>query len=474
MWLGTAPYMSPEQCDGRPVDARSDVFALGAVLYEMASGRAAFSGETAAGIAAAILRVDPPPPSSIRADVPALFDRLVSECLAKDPDRRWQSAHDVALQLAAIGDLASPPAARPVARRRQWAPLAWAASVAATALVAALVTMRINRSDAGPPPRLALEISPPVGSAFAYSPESVRFAVSPDGRQLAFIATGPAAERRVWMRALSSIDARPVPGTDGATMVFWSPDSRSIGFAAGDTLKRLELASGVAVAICKVPNGVGLTGTWSQHGEIVFATIAGEGLYRVPTAGGDATILVKPDSSRDEVRVAFPSFLPDGRRYLYLSRHLDGRNFLMLGESGKDPRVIMPIESNAQYVEPGVLVFARGGALVGQAFEATTGQVAGEPFAIAESVRFFLSTAAAAVFRAPNGSVVFQSHIDRSRLAWLDRSGREIGDGRFAGLLTSTCASGATDARCSPAARCPPQGPSTSGRSISTAGPKRA
>ena len=276
------------------------------------------------------------------------------------------------------------------------------------------------------------------------------------------------------MRPLSSIDATPVAGTEGAAMVFWSPDSRSIGFVAGDTLKRLELASGVAVTICKVPDRIGLSGTWSRNGEILFATIAGEALYRVSTAGGDAAVFVKPDPSRQEVQVAFPSFLPDGRRYLYLSRHLDGSNFLMLGESGKDPRVIMPIESNAQYVEPGVLVFARGGALVGQSFDATTGQVTGEPFAIAESVRFFLTTSAADFSASPNGSVVFQSHVDRSRLAWLDRSGpRESGPSVRQGV-TSTSASAGTDMRCSPAARCPRQEHSTSGRSISTAEPKPA
>ena len=127
--------------------------------------------------------------------------------------------------------------------------------------------MRINRTNAAPPPRLELEVSPPAGTSFTYSGETVRFAVSPDGQQLAFIATGPGVERRVWMRRLSSIDATPVAGTDGATSVFWSPDSRSIGFVAGDTLKRLELTSGAAVPICKVPDRIGLYGTWSSTGE---------------------------------------------------------------------------------------------------------------------------------------------------------------------------------------------------------------
>ena len=426
-WLGTAPYMSPEQCEGRPVDARSDVFALGAVLYEMATGVRAFGGDTAAGIVSSILRFEPPPPSSLRPEVPAQFDRLVRECLAKDPDQRWQSAHDVALQLAAIAEPGDQSETRTAARRRPWTWLVWAATIVVAALLATGVTTRINRTNAASPPRLELEVSPPAGTSFTYSGETVRFAVSPDGQQLAFIATGPGVERRVWMRRLSSIDARPVAGTDGATSVFWSPDSRSIGFFAGDMLKRLELTSGAAVPICKVPGRIGLYGTWSSTGGILFASVAGDAIYRVATAGGEAEAFVKPDASRDELRVSFPSFLPDGKRYLYVARHRDGASFLMLGEDGSAARVIMPTESNAQYVEPGMVVFAKGGGLFGQSFNASTGQVSGEPFAIAESVRFFLTTTAADFSTSPNGSLVFQSHADRSRLAWLDRSGRELG-----------------------------------------------
>jgi serine/threonine protein kinase len=427
MWLGTAPYMAPEQCDGRPVDARSDVFALGAVLYEMATGRRPFTGETNAAIVSSILLLDPPPPSSIRPDLPALFDRLVRECLAKDPDRRWQSAHDVALQLAAIASVGDASAARAPTGRRPLALIAWAGSVIAAALIAGAVVMRIDRTEGLSPARLELQVSPPVGTTFTYSPETVQFAVSPDGQQLAFIAIGPGTQRRVWIRPLSSIDGKPVPGTDGATAVFWSPDARSIGFVSGDTLKRLELASAVAVTICKVPNRIFRYGTWSPNGEILFSSVEGEGLYRVSTAGGDAAVVLQPDRARDEYRVSFPWFLPDGKRYLYLARHRDGKSFLMIGERGTPSRVVMPTESNAQYVEPGLLVFARGGALVGQSFNAATGQVAGEPFALAESVRFFLSTSVAQFSTSPNGSVVFQSHADRSRLAWLDRSGREVG-----------------------------------------------
>jgi Tol biopolymer transport system component len=297
----------------------------------------------------------------------------------------------------------------------------------AAAVAAAALALRIGRPDVAPPPRLELQISAPLGTALIYDVETIRFAVSPDGQQLAFIAAGPGAVRRVWMRPLATIEAKPVTGTDGASVVFWSPDGGSIGFVSGDKMKRLELASGAAVTICSVPTGIGIYATWSRRGEILFATINGEAIYRVSTAGGEATALVKIDPSRDEVRVAFPSFLPDGNRYLYLLRHRDDTSVLMLAEPGSAPRTVVPIESNAQYVEPGTLVFARGGALVAQSFDASTGKVAGEPVAIAASVRFFLTTAAAHFSTSPNGSLVFQSQNDRSRLAWLNRSGLEVG-----------------------------------------------
>jgi eukaryotic-like serine/threonine-protein kinase len=426
-WLGTAPYMAPEQIEGRPADARSDIFALGVVLHEMSTGQRAFAGDTSAGIASSILRVDPPPPSSLRPELPAPFDRLVRGCLAKDPEGRWQSAHDIGLQLAAIGETSDPSQTPVSPRSRPAAWLLWTGAIAATALITAAVTMWAGRPTVVPPTRVELQINPPVETAFVYSAETIHFALSPDGQRLALIAAGPGPARRVWMRSLSSIDAKPVAGTENASVVFWSPDGQSIAFVAGDTLKRLELASGAAVTICKVPAQVGIYGTWSRSGEILFATIDGDAIYRVSTAGGEAAVFLKPDAASDEYKVSFPSFLPDGNRYLYLARHSDGGTVLKLGESGKDARVIMPIESNAQYVEPGILVFAKGGALVGQPFNVSTAQVGGEPFAIAERVRFFLSTSAAAFSASPNGALVFQSHDDRSRLAWIDRTGREVG-----------------------------------------------
>jgi len=422
-FLGTAPYMSPEQIDGRPVDGRSDIFALGAVLYEMATGQRAFAGNTSSAVFAEILHGDPPAISSIIKDASPAFERLVQACLEKDPDRRWQSAHDVGLQLASIaqGGLSGVRQQQPSRRWMQW--LGW--GVAGAALVVAGVSFVTRGTNVAPPERFALQIAPPTNSAFISDVEAVRFAVSPDGRRLAFVAPD-AGVRRIWMRPLSSVESTPIAGTDGASSVFWSPDGRSIGFVVGTAMKRLDLATGAAITICVVPAGIGVTATWSPDGSVLFASVEGPAIFRVPVAGGAPVAEVKVDTAHDEMRVAYPSFLPDGRRYLYLLKHSDGSNTLMLAEAGKPPQIVTKIESNAQYVEPGTLVFARGGALVGQAFDLASGRLRGEPFPLAESVRTFISSTFADFSTSPSGTVVFQAHSSRARVAWVDRGGREL------------------------------------------------
>ncbi|MEO8679698.1 MAG: protein kinase [Vicinamibacterales bacterium] len=425
-WIGTAPYMSPEQLLGQPADARTDLFAFGAVLHEMVTGRRAFDGDTVSQIASAVIHREVPPVSSLRPGVPAALSRLITECLAKEPDRRWQDAHDVALQLAAIAD--DPGQTVPRSRlSTRTAVIGGAVAGLVVALVLALVLWP-GRGSAIAPGQLTLELVPPAGSTYASSFETVTFAVSPDGSELAFVARNPAGVRQVWRRRLNSIDATPIADTDGAGSVFWSPDGQSIGFFAGGQVKRLDLASSAAVPLCPAPQAVGLTGTWSDDGRILFATVDGRDMFSVSTAGGAVTTEFKPDEAQGEARVAFPTFLPDGRRFLYLLRMKDGSGWLMLGESGKAPRRVMPMDSNVQFVEPNHLVFARGGTLMGQAFDAVNATTTGEPFAIAPAVRFFLTTGLATFSASRQGAIVFQSSLDTSRLSWVDRAGHDVAD----------------------------------------------
>ncbi|MEP6783511.1 MAG: hypothetical protein ABI983_07565, partial [Acidobacteriota bacterium] len=414
----------PEQIDGRPIEGRSDIFALGAVLYEMVTGTRAFAGQSSSAIAAAILHSEPAPISSSMRNIPKAFDQLVRTCLEKDPDRRWESAHDVALQLAAIGAGSDQLHTAPTQSNHWVRWLGWAVAIIA-ATVAGWVLTGTARTP-GTMERVEFEIAPPSGTKFSYDVETVKYAVSPDGRALAMIALDATGVRRIWMRQLSSVDSTPVAGTEGATAVFWAPDSHKIAFFAGDTLKRLDLTTGAAVAICKVPQGIGLTGTWNKQGEILFASVQGDAIFRVSTAGGQPKPELKPDPARNEVRSSYPAFLPDGNHFLYSSRHRDGTTTLMLGASNKEPQPIAPVDSNAQFVEPATLVYVREGVLVAQHFDPATGRISGEPSAIAKQVRFFLSSGLADFATSPSGTVVYQSHGDLARAAWVDRGGREI------------------------------------------------
>ncbi len=425
-WIGTAPYMAPEQLLGRVTDARTDLFAFGAVLHEMVTGRRAFDGRSVQEIASAVLHQEPASVSTLRPGVPAALSRLITECLAKDPDRRWQDAHDVALHLAAIAADPGPSQPTPTFGTRA------AVTTGAVAGLVLAITLAIalwpTRDSSPPSGQVALELVPPAGSTYFSSYEAVTFAVSPDGSELAFVAQSPVGDRQLWRRKLNSIDAAPIAGTNGAGSVFWSPDGRSIGFFAEGQLKRLELTSSAAVTLCPTLQVTGMTGSWGQDGRIVFAGVDGRAMLSVSTAGGAVTTELKPDETKGEAKVAFPAFLPDGRRFLYLLRMKDGATWLMIGESGQAPRRVMPVDSNVTFVAPNHLLFARGGTLMGQQFDVVTGQTTGEPFVIAPAVHFFLTTGAAAFSASSNGSIVFQSSRDTSRPAWVDRTGHVTED----------------------------------------------
>jgi Tol biopolymer transport system component len=444
--LGTFQYMSPEQLEGKETDARTDIFALGCVLYEMATGRKAFSGATQASVISSIMKEEPPPISRVEPMSPPALDRLVKTCLAKDPDDRWQSARDVAVQLTAIaeGALGERPG-EAVSRRPRIAWLPWL--VTAIAVVAAAVTFFQARSRPVQPARaIRFSVSPPANGAFAFWMEGSFLAVSPDGSQLAYVASDsqggapsvgplPSEERRrVFLRALSSPEARPIPGTEGANSIFFSPDGRSLAFFTKDKLKRVELSGGAPVSICDAVAG-GLSGTWSRSGEILFAGPHRRAISRVSAGGGVPTEIFPIDRARGERRVLWPSYLPDGERFLYLLRYADGRGDLMLAEPGRKPRPVMAVQSSVQYVEPGYLLFAKEGVLLGQRFDAKSGSVEGDPFSVAEAVRYALSPGTAAFAVSRTGTLVYQPYENVLHLAWFDRTGREIETLASTGLL---------------------------------------
>ena len=434
--LGTFQYMAPEQLEGKEADARSDIFAFGCVLYEMATGSKAFAGATQVSVISSIMKDEPPPVSRLQPTSPPPLDRIVRTALAKDPEDRWQSAHDIGTQLKAVAELASEqPAAMPLPRvtRTHWLPW-FVAGLAVLGAGAMALWPRAPRTEAARTIRFS--VAPPGNGAFAFWIEGSFLAVSPDGSQLAFVAsesqvgsgTGPlpSEERlRVFVRPVSASEARLIPGTEGANSIFFSPDGKSIGFFTKDKLKRVDLSGGAPVPICDAVAG-GLSGAWSRNGEILFAGPHRHALSRVSAGGGEPDEIIPVDRARGEARILWPSYLPDGERFLYLLRYTDGRGELMLGEAGRKPRPVMAVQSSTQYSDPGYLLFAKEGALLGQRFDAKSATVKGDPFSVAETVRYALTPGTAAFAVSRTGTLIYQARENVMRLTWFDRTGREV------------------------------------------------
>jgi Tol biopolymer transport system component len=430
--LGTFQYMSPEQVEGKEADARSDIFALGAILYEMASGRRAFTGTSQASIVAAILASDPQPISSVQPMAPPELDRVVRTCLAKDPEDRWQTAHDVKLQLRWIaeGESRAPVVAPGITRRKVRERLAWAIAAATTFLALASLVAYVRHIH---PVAITARfvVLPHDRGALGYN----SFAVSPDARSIVFVAPTPDAKDNIlWARPLNSLEARPLPGTEGAIDFFWSPDGGHIAFLADGKLKRVDSAGGSPQAICDaVPNGgnsLDLGGTWSHGGEILFVPGLYSGILRVSSEGGLATAVTVPDRSRHELMHAWPYFLPDGNHFLYfVVSNLKGQQGVYVGSLGsKDTSRVLDADSNAIYVSPGYLLFIREGRLLAQPFDAKRLRISGEPFPIAEQVHSFGPLHQGYFSASQNGVLAYVNAQSMfSHLVWVDRTGREVG-----------------------------------------------
>lgn len=428
--IGTLPYMAPEQIEGREADARSDVFAFGAVLYEMATGRRAFPGESAPAIASAILAGEPPP-----AAISPSLDRIIRSCLRRDPEQRWQSAQDVGLQLREVPERDRLLASRDgkPARLLPWIVAGLTSALALAAVgYAARAQLRVDSSSAAAPlVPLRFVIPHPPDGFIPAGVERIPFAISPDGTRLA-MATGVGdAPPSIRIRALSSETATDVPGTEWAMSMFWSPDGKSLAFFTGGKLKRVDLAGGAPLTVCDVPQGIGLTGTWGD-GQILFASVQGERIMRVAASGGTPVEVARPDRSKGEDRVVWPSFLPDGRRFLYLSARGMEKGAVMLASPDGPARELLPLRTNAQYVGPGFLVYAQDDVLLARRLDLEAGQFTGEPIAIAEGVNHFVGTGLSQFSASQTGVLVFHSGTDITRLATFGRTGREAAQLRAA------------------------------------------
>ena len=426
--LGTAAYMSPEQARGQAVDKRTDVWSFGCVLYEMLTGRPAFGGATTTDTLAAVIDREPDW-AALPADTPDPVRRILTACLVKDAKRRLRDIGDVRIWLDRDRRADEPASVQ--AQSSAWSPRTRLAVAAAliVLVVAAVAIGWLLRQERTPPVGggpIHLALPPPAGLLFSNDVERLAFALSPDGTRLAFITSDRGATR-VWLRRLSEAGAHPVDGTDGARSLFWSPDSSTIAFFAGDKLKRIDARGGVPVTICDVAAGVGQYGSWGAGNEIVYASVEGAAVYRVPVAGGTPVAVVERDRARGEMRVTWPWFLPDGKRFVFITRLQDGSGQLTVGGDGQPPRRIAPLHSLVQWVEPGYLVFAREGTLLAQRFDAAAERLVGEPVPVADRVEHMYPTAKAAFTTSRNGILAYRSEVDVDRLLWFDRAGAEIG-----------------------------------------------
>ncbi len=431
--LGTFQYMAPEQLEGREADSRTDLFALGCVLYEMATGKKAFEAQSQASLITKIMSVDPPAVSSLAKTSPPAFDRTVRACLAKDPDERWQSAKDIESMLRWIeaGELgAGATAAVPVARGRT----AWWLVSAALALALGGVTLgtRLTRAPNSPAP-LRFRFEAPKGWNFGSDVEQHDLALSPDGRRLAFVANR-GGERQLFVRELDALEPRALADTEGGDSPFWSPDGRSIAYFANGKLKRVAPEGGTPQTICAVAGSA--TGSWGD-GVILFTQhFQGQpGLHRVAAAGGAPEWIWQGGEGAAFHAQRWPHFLPDGRRYLVYAGDASGRSMLHAGTiDAGEPKPLFALASRAQYAA-GQLLYAEGGVLLARPFDLATLAFRGEPIPVAQDVPSFI-TGWAPFTVSPSGTLAFQSGAAALELIWVDRGGRALGVAAPAGDYT--------------------------------------
>jgi len=428
--IGTFQYMAPEQLEGREADARSDIFGLGAVLYEMVTGKRAFEGKTKASLIASILDRDPIPVTTLQPVTPPALEHVISTCLEKDPDARWQTAHDVLLELKWIDRAGSGAGAPAVTARKRRIRERGAWAVAVTALAAAMAVTTWHFAINQPPRVIHASINPPEKAEFVLDGAAGPMALSPDGKRIAFVAATE-GKNVLWMRALDTDSAQPLAGTDGAQYPFWSPDSRYLGFFAGGKLKKIEATGGPPQTLCDASPQV-RGGTWNPGGVIVFAPGIRDGLSRVSAAGGTPIVITQLDQAAGEFTHRFPQFLPDGHHFLYMVQSFTSaltQHKIYIGSlDGKERKFLLPTNGPARYSPTGHLLFLRERTLMAQRFDASRLQLSGEAQPVAEKVQYFGSAAVSMFSVSANGELAYQNSLSGSisQLAWIDRTGKEI------------------------------------------------
>ena len=427
--IGTIQYMSPEQIEGKEADARSDIFAFGAVLYEMVAGKRPFSGKSQISLASSILESEPEPVSKVKPTTPPAFEHVVTTCLQKNPDERYQSAHDVKLELQWIAADKSSPAIAAAPPRSTARDRVMRSALMIFAIVLGIVAGSFLRAPVSPEGSIRTVINPPEKTTLNLTGDSAGPPVlSPDGSAIAFSATGADGKAALWVRPMNLLEARMLPSTEGAIFPFWSPDGRSLGFFAGSKLKTIDLNGGSAQVICDASLGRG--GAWGPGGVILFSPSPSDPLMRVSINGGTPVPITKIDTALHTSH-RWPFFLPDGKHFLYLALHHDpsksANNELYYASlDGRENRPLFRSQANAVYAD-GFLLFARGNQLMAQPFDPASGKLSGEPQDLAKGIMNDASTWHMDASASSGGLLVFGSGASGDlQLVWMNNSGKEI------------------------------------------------
>jgi Tol biopolymer transport system component len=422
--LGTAAYMSPEQARGKSVDKRTDIWALGCVLFEMLTGKRAFPGDDATDTIVAVVSKEPDW-NALPANVPTCIRKLLGRCVEKDPRRRLDSAAAVRIELddtsgaADVGAMSRP--------RVAWLPWTMAALFAVLCGVFAFMYLRQERE-----PMNVVRFGIPAPFGFTRQ-AGLSFSLSPDGASVAFSAMSDAGTSQIFVRRLDQTEPQPVPGTLNASQPFWSPNSRSLGFSKDDALYRTDLDGTAPRRLCPMPGGTPIesfstNATWSQNGTIVFAP-RGSGLFKIADSGGAVTPVTALDETSGEYQHGSPSFLPDGQRVMFLALSKGGTGVIWAVSLDGAPRTRLA-ESNggAQYAN-GYLLTTAGTprALVAQPFDAAHLAIKGPTEPVRDRLMFSTITGASGYSVSSAGTLI----VDRPpavihQLTWVDRVGRIV------------------------------------------------
>jgi serine/threonine protein kinase len=421
--VGTLQYMAPEQLEAGEVDARSDIFSFGAVLYEMATAQKAFPAKSQASLIAAILKEQPKPISELQPMSPPALERIVKTCMAKDPDERWQSSGDLKRELQWIGDAGSvagipaPVAAQRKSRERSSKILAIALGIVAAAGIAG--TIFYARKALQPTQVIRADLNPPEGSIYGSAGNNNQFVISPDGSAVAFVAEAQ-GKQTLFVRMLNSGTPQPLQGSDGASYPFWSSDSRNIGFFADGKLKRVPAAGGVVQTLCDAPAGRG--GSWNTSGVILFTPGLREVLYKIAESGGSTTAVTALRQSSDSRGHRWPFFLPDGKHFLFT-----GEDGISVGSlDSTETHSILNVSSNAEYAG-GFILYVTDGNLVAQPFDANKQTASGAPVPVAGHVEFAVGKSMGNFSVSQTGALVYrQDYSLKYQPTWIDRNGAEV------------------------------------------------